>query len=199
MKIIYTENPLYIKIKLNKYEKNELWYKIKIDIMEDLLFMSHFYLEENKRFDLKEAKKYLIPDYYLDEDDVEKSPINKRTDLLLKHFIEELNSFHMGDCTNVACSCSKCLAEDKIGINTLSGINSNQINLINEAFQNVENNSIVNAISYINNLQLNLKNFENYNWEKIGGYEQYLEKWNQNKIKAHNWLLAYKEKHFKDL
>ena len=52
MKITYNKNPLFTTVELDENEKKELWYKIKIKEMEELLFSAHFYLEE-KYFDLR--------------------------------------------------------------------------------------------------------------------------------------------------
>ena len=63
MKITYNKNPLLTTVELDENEKKELWYKIKIKEMEEILFSAHFYLEE-KYFDLERAKDDLDPDYY---------------------------------------------------------------------------------------------------------------------------------------
>jgi hypothetical protein len=130
MKINYNKNPLYTTIDLEEYEKKELWLKIKISEMEELLSSASMYLEE-KYFNLEKARKEVDTDYYFSDD---KSPIDKRCDTLLEHYLEELQSYHVGDCTCVACSCSKCQAESLLGINTMPGIGKHSAYKINGAF-----------------------------------------------------------------
>ena len=121
MKITYNKNPLFTTVELDENEKKELWYKIKIQEMEEILFSAHFYLEE-KYFDLKRAKDDLDPDYYCNEEDNKKSKLDERCDMLLETFLSELQSNHIGDCTCVACSCMKCHAEGLLGIDTIKGL-----------------------------------------------------------------------------
>ena len=44
MRIVYGENPLWTSVLLNESEKKELWYRVKIAEMEDMLFSAHFHL-----------------------------------------------------------------------------------------------------------------------------------------------------------
>ena len=55
MKITYNKNPLLTTVELDENEKKELWYKIKIKEMVEILFSAHFYLEE-KYYNLQKAK-----------------------------------------------------------------------------------------------------------------------------------------------
>ena len=58
MKIIYGQNPLAAKVILTEAEKKELWYKIKITQLEDLVFNTYYYLQD-KNFNLAEAFQHV--------------------------------------------------------------------------------------------------------------------------------------------
>ena len=46
----------------------------------------------------------------------------------------ELSGCHVGDCTCVACSCSKCWAEGLLGIDTIPGLGKHQASHISDEF-----------------------------------------------------------------
>lgn len=127
MKITYTPNPLTTIIELNEHEIEVLRLRLKIEQYEELIFTAHFALTEKvKGFGtvppvtredaVTEAKNTLDPDRWCTDG---LSPVDVRVEQLLQHYLEELKGEHVGDCTSVPMSCSKCHAEDVIGINTL--------------------------------------------------------------------------------
>lgn len=186
MKITYNQNPLFTKIELNENEKKELWYKIKIKEMEEILFDAHYYLEEGKNFDIQKAQKSLSPDYYYTD---EKSPLDKRCDALLESYLSELNSFHFGDCTCVPCSCIKCHAEAILGIDTLKGLGKHPAYYINDAFGENNEKTIQEAIEYLANYE------PKANWD---GWEKEVSRWKLEAQSAHDWLVDYKQNFLKD-
>ena len=191
MKITYNKNPLLTTVELDENEKKELWYKIKIQEMEEILFSAHFYLEE-KYFDLKRAKDDLDPDYYCNEEDNKKSKLDERCDMLLETFLSELQSNHIGDCTCVACSCMKCHAEGLLGIDTIKGLGKHTAHKINAAFGINNEKNIDEAIEYLANYDPKPKDPESDAWKKMGGYEQYVPRWKEEAKLAHDWLVNYK-------
>jgi len=195
MKITYNKNPLCTTIELDEHDKQLLWQKIKLEELEDLLFDVYFHLQDGKYFDLDAAKKSADPEYYCTED---KSPIDKRCDQLLEHYIVELQGNHVGDCTCVACSCSKCHAESLLGIDTIPGLGKHAASKINGAFGKNNEKSIDDVIHYLANYEINPANFTDEAWQKLGGYEQYVPRWMAEAKLAHDWLVNYKNEHFKD-
>lgn len=118
MRIVYGENPLWTSVLLNEFEKKELWYRVKIAEMEDVLFSAQFHLEEGQYFDLDRARHKLKPDYWCVDEG--QSNLDKRVDILIWHYMSALKDEpHVGDCTCVASSCVKCAAEVLLGIDTL--------------------------------------------------------------------------------
>lgn len=132
MKITYTPNPLNTIIELDEHEQKELWYKIKVNEMEEMLSMAEYYVTE-KYLNLEDARQELDSSYYL-ADTNKKSKLDERCDTLLEHFLQELKSNHIGDCTCIACSCSKCHAESILGIDTIPGLSKYTGNSIRNAF-----------------------------------------------------------------
>ncbi len=184
MKITYNKNPLYTTIELDEQEKKDFWNQIKIREMEDLLFDVHFHLEEGEYFDIEKARKAVNPDYYLTD---EKSPLEKRCDMLLETYLEELQSFHIGDCTCVAWSCMKCHAESILGIDTIKGLPKHSAYKINSAFGEKNSKTIEEAIEYLANYE------PTATWE---GWEQHVPRWKAEAKVAHDWLVNYKNEHF---
>lgn len=193
MKITYNKNPLYTTIDLDEHEKKELWYKIKINEMEELLSCASFYLGEDKYFDLERARSEVDPDYYCTD---EKSPLDKRCDTLLEHYLADLQACHVGDCTCVACSCSKCQAEVLLGIDTMPGLGKHSARKIDGAFGKDNEKTIEEAIDSLANYQINPEDFTGEAWKKLGGYEQYVPRWTAEAKHAHDWLVKYKNEHF---
>lgn len=168
MKIIYNKNPLWTAIKLNKKEKQEFWYKIKIMQMEDMLFNAYYYTKE-ENFDIKKARQSLNPDYFYTDD---KSPLDKCCDEMLNYYVKELQLNHCGDCTAVACACAKCHAEEFLGIETIKGIGKYSSSYIQAAFGKNNEKSLDEAIEYLSKIP--------------------------EAKKAHDWLVNYKSKYLEN-
>lgn len=198
MKITYNKNPLLTTVELDETDKTLLWHKIKIAELEERLSSVAFSLQEGKYFDLEDAKKMADTDYYWSDNDNEKSQIDKRCDQLLAHFIEELQSTHVGDCTCVACSCSKCHAESILGIDTIPGLGKHEAHKIDGAFGAENQRSIEEAIERLSKFEINPENYTSDAWVKMGGYEQFVPRWKAEQERAHAWLINYKNQHFND-
>jgi hypothetical protein len=183
MKITYTPNPLETKVELEDHEKELLRLKIKIEIYEDMLFDAHYVLKHSihDRGPLKavtldeavaEAIKQLNPDKWCTD---ETSPVDAHVEKLLRHYLEELKSSHHGDCTSFPASCSKCLAEEKLGINTLGAYPGKSIL-----------HSIFVAFNYRDGEELKQR-------DMAGALEWLL---TNGRTEAHAWLLNYRNTHF---
>lgn len=203
MQIIYEPNPLAAKIILDEREQKELWYKIKIEILEELLYDVYFNLSEkndeffdsmNKTKDdrMKDALDSVNPDYYLLENSEKITKIDERTNLLFNYHFEELQSDHCGDCTCVPAACGKCHAEDKVGTYTTKGLGKHSARTIDAAFQKYK--TIDEVLNY-----LKTKDYkpDETSWDRLGGWEQFVPRWKTETESAIDWLTAYKEQHFK--
>lgn len=189
MKITYAQNPLYTTIELDEHEKKELWYKVKIEEMVNLLFVAHFYLKE-KYYNLERVKKAVEPGYYLDEKHGKKCGLDERVDMIVNELVQELMLPHCGDCTCVPCSCMKCYAENLLGIDTTKGLGKYMANKINDAFeQSNEKVSLDEAIRRLENYEPKAE------WE---GWEPYAPRWKAEAAQALEWLKNYRDTHFKE-
>ena len=188
MKITYNKNPLYTTIELNQVEKQQFWYKIKMEEMEEMLFNAHFHLKEGKYFDLDKARKTLDPKYYCTD---EKSPIDKRADEMLEYYLEELKSKHAGDCTCIPCSCCKCHAEDLLGINTMKGLGKHSAYKIDAAFGPNNEKTIDEAIEELTNYEPT----KGECWDKYPQeeFDKHIPRWKEQDKAALTWLINYKK------
>ena len=203
MKITYTPNPLRTTVELDEHEKKELWYKIKIKELEEIVGMAALYVSENpKWFDLEKARKELNNDYIYAESDDAKSGIDKEADRMMGYYLEALQEEHIGDCTCVPCSCIKCHAEDMLGISTTKGLHKHAAHKIQNAFSRKDNPAEGESVwleteRTIDEVLERLKNYDpkpvsSAGWDRVGGWEQYAPRWKIEALSAYEWLLNYK-------
>ena len=188
MGIVYGENPLWTSVLLNESEKKELWYRVKIAEMEDMLFSAHFHLEEGQYFDLDRARDELKPDYWCVDEG--QSNLDKRVDILFWHYMSALKDEpHVGDCTCEPCSCVKCAAEVLIGIDTLKiedgpSLSKYAAAKIDAAFKHNPRFTCEEAIAYMES---------HFPVVKEEWHRDYIEKWKVDHQAAIDWLKEYME------
>ncbi len=189
MNIIYNKNPLCTIVELDDNEKKELWYKIKIEMMEEWLSSTYFSLEEGPYFNLERDRQYSNTENYISYDDNVKSKLDTFCDTLLETYVNELKSCHSGDCTCFACSCMKCHAESLLGINTIPGLDKHAAHYINYAFGDGKNT-----------IEQALECLYHYNPVRVGPceiikqeeFDKLAPRWKQQAQNAYEWLLNYK-------
>lgn len=203
MNIIWNENPLLTQIMLDEHEKKEFWYKIKVGELQETMISAYFHLDEGRSefYKPNEAKEELDPEFFCPEwndgsKKGTKSKLDERVDSLFKYFIEDLEiNPHGGDCTCVACSCSKCHAENILGIDTIKGLGKHEASAIQGAFkkrgtefpernnQHTIDEAIVHLEQWI----------PEAHWE---GAEAHFERWINENVQATTWLKRYRKEHF---
>lgn len=178
MKIIYEQNPLRSKVELTELDLINMRHKIKLDELYNEIFEAYY-----KVNDLDAVKKSL-EDLINSEEDPE-SKINKRVERYMSYHVDELTLGyeHSGDCTKVCCSCTKCLAEDCLGVDTLEGLKG--LHYISGAFSK-ERTKLDQAID-------NLKQSVEYNED---WHQPHIERWEAERKAALDSLIKYKQKHF---
>ena len=179
MEIYYNQNPLKTTIELTDEEKREFWLKIKIDEMLWIIADIEFNLDE-AYLNVENARKAANLKYILNKE----NGLDKKIDHWFEIYYGALQDRHMGDCTSVACSCTKCQAEHILGIDTIKGLKCGYGHYIVVAFDETDN--INKAIEYL----------ENYNPKIEEGWEQYRERWLTQAKGALEWLTKYREEHF---
>jgi len=212
MKITYNKNPLKTTVELDDHEKEVFRLKIKVKELEEDLSSASIYLDpKNASWVMNSTprrpqghtletlieevrKDYLDMDYMFGEKGEEHS-LDKRVDMLLEHYLEELMGWHVGDCTCVPCSCSKCHAESILGIDTIKGLGKHSAYKVDSAFGKDNEKTIDEALE-------SLRNYDpkptGPGWDKLGGYEQYVPRWKAEAASAYEWLLNYRNTHFKE-
>lgn len=200
MKITYTENPLYTKIELDEHEKKELWYKLKIEDLTDKLFNVHYQLEKDEP-DLNEVWRTADPAYYMADEG--RDPIDIRADQMLEHYLGDLQGGHVGDCICVACTCSKCLVESMLGIDTIQGLGKHEAHKIDSAFSNGCVNGVWLSDKSIDEVLEILRTYapvqpegSDESWAKVGGFSAHVPRWIAEADRAYQWLLNYRNIHF---
>lgn len=109
---------------------------------------------------------------------------------LCDDYEQALREIHGGDCTCVACGCSKCGAERLLGINTIPGLTKHLAYQTNAAFGESGDLSLEEAIE-------KLANYSPIPWEdKQALWEACLPSWREDARRAHAWLTAYRDRHF---
>jgi hypothetical protein len=199
MKINWNENPLRTTIDLNDADKRELWLKIKIKIMEDEhLFEAFYHLEEGKNFDLEKARLAVNEDYLFKKTgDNKKTKLDRTTDKHFDWYLEALSEEHVGDCTCVPCTCTKCLAEDLVGVNTIEGLRKHEASKVSGAF--ADDRNIHEAVIWLAthdpdaSADADPASWKHRNPEMWAGN---LPRWRQEQVRAHAWLVKYRDEHF---
>jgi hypothetical protein len=190
MKITYHKNPLYTTVELTTEETEIFNLKIKIAEMEDLLFNAHYRLTEGERFDLKKARKSVEPTYYLGDDP---NGLDQHVDKLLNLYVSDLKSYHAGDCTCVPMSCSKCLAEELLGIETTKGLGKHMANKVKAAFGENNEQSKEEALEYLRTYNPTCMH---ESWKgKEDQFKFHLPRWQAEAKAAYEWLLQYYADH----
>lgn len=114
MRIILSQNPLAARVELDDADRARLRYELKIEALEEAIIGASLHLSEGSQFfDIHRAREDLG---YASNDQGE---LDRRVQELAEHYEQQLLGRHVGDCTSVACSCSKCHAEGLLGIDTL--------------------------------------------------------------------------------
>lgn len=161
MKIIYTENPLYIKVFLTDAEKRLLFWNYAYSRADDSIWMLRSDLEpivDGEGYNMEKVKKHYNRDYL---ERLVINPLRTVYDSLknisdnmtvleykestITDFIDALQDRHAGDCCRIPSPCLKCWAEDILGIDTLTGCRP--IYPLHMAFSN--DRSIDQAIEYL--------------------------------------------------
>lgn len=122
--VTLTHNPLNAKIELTEAAKREVvLLKALEDLMENYVFSAKWRLErETSHYDPADARKHLemVLKPWFEEQDKGTDPIEMWKIVTgAEYILDDLAEEHGGDCTCAPASCTRCHAEDLIGINTL--------------------------------------------------------------------------------
>jgi len=143
VQVFLTNNPLNARIELSESAKREIALMITLNEMFDDVYSAHFDLlpQHNMQsisegdnpvlrdnYNISKAKDSLlrvIDKWYGKDGDGDgwegdlSSADRCLQDKRVQMWLEEINTEHSGDCTAIACSCTRCHMEGILGINTL--------------------------------------------------------------------------------
>lgn len=186
MKIVYGENPFVTKVLLTDIEKLKLRYDLKVRELENRLYDAYFYLTEEKYKDEARVLSALDPSYYTEEEDGVKTKLDERVDKLYACFIEDLEEgYHVGDCTCVPCSCSKCHAESMVGVDTIALLGKHEAHVLWEEFMENGNDNIT-CIEVYDRLVAKGAPVATEDW-----HVAHLDRWGAEYVRALKWLKSY--------
>lgn len=141
------------------------------------------------------AAQAILKDKAIAEQEKVKAEIETaKLDIIKKEvadYTQELLSKHIGDCTCVPCSCTKCRAESMLEIDTIRGLGKHSSYKIDSAFSGGA--SIDEAIHRLENYQPTYD--PNSKWPR-SDWEQHVPRWIEEGKRAHAWLVAYRDEHF---
>lgn len=201
MKITYHENPLRTIVELDEHDREVLWLKIKIEELQNRLFNVNFHLTEERYFDIEAAKRSSNPADYMQEDDQEKTAVDKRVDALFDAYVKELAGWHSGDCTCVPCTCMKCMAEGVLGVDTLSPFPGKQVLAkVDSAFLSYENGekkerSLSEALDYLRDHRISRQKPDAWRTTQEE-YEKHIPRWEAEQARAYEYLKNHAKEHF---
>jgi hypothetical protein len=184
MKITYTPNPLATIIELDDHDKEVLRLKLIIETLTERIVGAHVHLEEGASFDLVRARHA-----------VEYAGMDRDADVRVPESVidltNELLGSHCGDCTCVPYSCSKCQAEDMLGIDTTKGLGKHEASKIDSSFKSGKN--VDEVIVELENYQVKPITSPNFTQEML---DHWTPIWKEQASQAAVWLKAYKAEHF---
>jgi len=191
MKINWHPNPFFTKVELDEQDKKHLLNAYKVDQYEEILCCLEMDMSgEFNRFALTDIDK-------IREQVAKWGPIcNLDVDSQkMSRLLTYLDDIHMGDCICVPCSCTRCYAEDLLGINTIP-VGKHLAYKIDAAFFSKQRTRTIDEAIHILS--------KPYRYEdRSEGYKDYCEehymrlaeRWNREREEARAWLISYKEEH----
>lgn len=186
MNITYAQNPLATVVELDDHDRAILRLKLEIEDLEDKIVSAEYDLKKGK---IDEARAELD---YSWMDGEKKAAREARFAEMVAYYEAELRSYHVGDCTCVACSCDKCHAEVMFGIDTTKGLGKHAGHKIACAFGKDGARSIDEALAYLRDYDPQPQAGREEAWAKLGGWAQYVPRWKAEAAEAFEWLKHYK-------
>lgn len=190
MKITWNENPLDTKIELDDVDRKLLRARLQVESYKELLFDIEYALKGEDGPYKSMVLQERVQDALDRIAEYEKST-NASIEEAAIDYEKELQGTHVGDCTCVPCSCSKCFAEEILEINTIAGLGKHSAYKVDSAVR--KSGSISGAIEQLQNYDPAYdpkSNFDKATWDL------HVPRWKKEAEHALNWLIAYREEHF---
>jgi hypothetical protein len=188
MKINWHQNPLRTTIDLDEQDKERLLFAVQNEEYSQILCSLNLWLngriEKDVPHTIEEVQKRISGWGEICNMDVTHEDVQV--------LVEDLQHSHGGDCTCFPMSCSKCRAEDYLGVSTIRGLGKHQANKIMGAFGKDGDRTIVEAIKI---LEVKPEYKKSDTWPDSVGYDIHIPRWESERLSAVEWLKKYKEEH----
>ncbi len=179
MEIKYAENPLATIVIPDERDILLLKAKAEIDRYDNIICYYNIYSDpESKQYDPVKAKAEL------DYSNIYPNNFDQMIDSCVNDWISDLATEHVGDCTCVPCSCSKCHVENHLGIDTIEGLRKHQANKISGAFSLPNILTCDDCIDHLENAPAYVP--------KNDWTDAHIPRWTQERIDAIAWLKVYR-------
>lgn len=197
MRIVWAKNPLETRVELDEADKQLLHAKLRIEHLQDQLFTAHRELTSERKATESFGKRVaaavqaLDVDFMFDDKERNGKTFSQWLDERVTDYTQELLGKHMGDCTCVPSSCSKCYAESLLGINTIKGLGKHSTYKIDGVFA-----GDVSIDEAIQRLEVYQPTYNQSSTRPKADWEQHVPRWIEEAKRAHAWLVAYRDEHF---
>ncbi len=190
MEIIWDVNPMKTRIRLDDLEKEIFRLRLRISELESEAYSAYFHLdpEVSNGAYLRPEESLTYLKSIVKSLDREKGEDNE----MFVMYLSELESgYHCGDCTCIPATCSKCCAEEEIGINTIAGLGKHQASKVSGIFESHPDWSVDQAIEYL----ADYAPVRSGEWLKFPpeAFNAHLPRWTQEAAHAAKWLRAYRD------
>ncbi len=190
MEIIWKKNPLATVINIDDRDRELMRAKIELDTLWGYVHHAKFRADPKwKKYDEKEAIKQLVA--------IDHNRVDERVDEMMEFYEADLHGVHVGDCTCVPMSCSKCYAEYILGVDTIAGLGKHEGAKLSGYFDNYY--EIDDVLEALDNYKVE-PFADNKAWQNGKFTEEYynshIPRWTAEAKNAAEWLREYKRKHF---
>lgn len=198
MRIEWQVNPLETRVFLDDADRKALRLAIRLDAALDAI--SYRDLRDRAKTP-EDAERYAR--YVKDYDDVafDEDGTSAETDTDVEMYEADLLGGHCGDCICFACTCTKCMAESYLGIDTIKGLGKHEAAKIDARFTNTSTRPWSRlertAAEVIEELSKPTPREKNEHW-KNSTQEQWdacIPRWEAERARALAWYKRYAEEH----
>ena len=191
MEIRWAPNPLKTAVVLN--DNDRAWFRERLMCEELRSRICDAYFELTSTpgtpitsTQLEKVLRALDLNYALGDS----GEIDETIDRRLALYEAALSGEHNGDCVSEASTCTKCCAEEVLGVDTIQGLGREAV-YINSAFKNGE--TFEGAIAWLTNYTPRMPE----RWRSVRNEKDFAEwapKWTESAKRALEWLRAYGER-----
>ena len=199
MKIEWNQNPLETKVFLDDSDRKYLRLAIQFEAATSAISYRDLANKKETPEDIERYKKYV--DYYDRIVFLENAEHEAELDEEVKNYEEDLQGYHIGDCTCFPATCSKCWAESLLGIDTIAGLGKHEGSAIDSCYWNTTSkpwSRVEKTIDeVIKELSKPMKREKNEAWKNQTQeeYEKHIPRWEAEHKRAREWLKKYKQEH----